>query len=311
MELRHLRYFIAVAEELHFGRAARRLNMSQPPLSKQIQELEQSVQATLLKRTHRSVSLTYAGRLFLEHARRIIEDAQELKDAAHRADQGEIGEFSIGFINSVGYSILPQIIRRFRESHPDVTLRVQELAGSYQADGLQRQRIDVGFARPRVFAPGIESEVVLVDPLVLAFPADHKNLPSRAVDLGTVRHENFINFSGTGSLGPDAPGFHEILYQLCGVAGFVPKVTHEARSIHTQLMLVRAGIGLAIVPASAMDIQPQSVRFRLLKNISLKTQIVLAWRRDNASPVLKPFIEATRWGARQTQQRRKSLFASM
>ena len=306
MDLRHLRYFVAVAEELHFGRAARRLNMSQPPLSQQIKELEEQLQASLLRRTSRSVELTFAGRVILERARRILDDVEQLKNAARRAESGQIGELAGGFINSAGYSILPPSIRHFRETHPEVVVRLWELTGFEQTEHLRSRRIDVGFVRGLPASGGIKSEVILREPFILAFPEGHPALAQSEVSLAELKDENFINFPRG-----NAPAYHEAIIRLCTTAGFVPRIAQEANTIHSAFVFVRAGIGIAILPASALQMRAQGVVFRLPTEAEPKAEMVLAWRSDNTSPVLARFVRAAREGALQYQRNQKGLIAVM
>ena len=174
MELRHLRYFVAVAAELHFGRAAQKLHISQPPLSMQIRALETELGVKLLNRTRRQVSLTLAGSAFLQDARQIIERSEQAVLSARRAERGEIGELAVGFISVADYNLLPLILREFRRQYPQVALSLKELTTDAQIDDLINNRIDVGFLLPPVMEPTIESVPVLHEPLIVALPEGHR-----------------------------------------------------------------------------------------------------------------------------------------
>lgn len=306
MDLRHLRYFVAVAEELHFGRAARRLNISQPPLSQQIKELEQELAVHLLNRTRRSVELTFAGRVFLDRARRVLRDASELKEATRRAERGEVGELSIGFVHSVGYSLLPPVVRHFREANLGVSLSLREQTATEQAEELARSRIDVGFTRPGAMANEVTSELLLREPFVLALPRAHPTAHEARPRLEHLKDEDFITYPRHR-----APGFYESIIRLCASASFVPKISQETNTIHTALGLVGAGIGIAIVPASAMEIQTREVVFRLPVETEPQAEIVMAWRRDSASPALQRFIEAARLTALRYGEAQQAVLAQM
>src|SRR3954453_15892050 len=195
MELRHLRYFVAVAEELHFGRAARRLQLAQPPLSRQIQGLEQELGVRLLERTKRHVELTPAGKVFLEHARKLLTEADHAVAAARRAARGEIGRLAIGFVGAATYSALPELLRVFHTRFPDVELVLYEMTSAHQHDALREGRIEVGFVRPAIPDDTLARRVARGEPLVAALPAGHR-LARRdePIPLSDLAGEPFILF---------------------------------------------------------------------------------------------------------------------
>jgi DNA-binding transcriptional LysR family regulator len=290
MELRHLRYFIAVAEELHFGRAAKRLNISQPPLSQQIMQLEKEIGVRLFDRIKRHVEITPAGMVFLEEARRIMVLSEEAVRRTIRADKGEIGRLAVGYIGSANYSVLPQVIREFRKRFPDVDLSLAELNTSNQIEALREGRIHVGFMRP---PRGIENEDLSVEPvfrepLMVAIPRNHHIRGETSIPLRMLAKESFImipRHRGTA--------YFDYIIALCQKEGFSPRIVLEASQFHTIIGLVAAEIGIAIVPASAQSSRFKGVVFRTLEG-GAETILNIAWTSNNLSLVLHNFIRVTR-----------------
>ncbi|HPC01952.1 MAG TPA: LysR family transcriptional regulator [Syntrophales bacterium] len=290
MELRHLSYFVAVAEELHFGRAARRLNISQPPLSQQIRQLEGELGVTLFTRTRRRVGLTAAGEVFLAEARRILAAVEEGKGRAVRADRGESGRLAVGFIGSANYSVLPRVIRSFRRAYPEVDISLAELNTAHQLEALRAGRIHVGFMRPPpgLDREGLEALAVFEEPLVAALPAAHPLSGRGPLDLALLAPEPFIMIPR--HLGP---GYFDYLISLCRQAGFSPRIALEASQFHTVIGMVAAGLGVAVVPASMRGSRFPGVTFRVIAG-GAATILEMAWLRGNPSPVLANFIAAAR-----------------
>lgn len=287
-----MRYFVAVAEELHFGRAAQRLNISQPPLSQQILNLEQDLGVLLFDRTNRRVTLTAAGRELLDRARGLLRGAEEARHAVGRAGRGEIGRLSIGFVHSAGYGVLPFLVGPFRERHPEVILTLHEMTGPDQVEALKERRIDVGIIRPPPDSSELEWETVIREPFVLAVPAKHRlgvGDGSTNVHLSEVAEEPFITFPRHRSI----PFFNQIM-TLCTQSGFTPRPAQEVNTIHTALGLVGAGIGVALVPASVQHIHAANVIFRSLDTKEPMAEIALAWRKEAIAPALQLFLEAAR-----------------
>lgn len=254
MELRHLRYFIAVAEELHFGRAAERLCISQPPLSQQIQQLERELGFALFHRTQRRVELTEAGRLFLEEARETLAHLEKAAIAGRRVARGEAGWLGIGFVGTATYEFLPRALSRFRERCPDVELALRELVSAKQAQALRDRRIHVGLARPAIQEEGIVSEVVCREPLMVALPEAHPHAASDHVPIEALAEEPFILFPRHPQ-----PSYADSVLAVCARAGFRPNVVQETAEIHTAIGLVAAGLGVTIVPASVQSAHRQGV----------------------------------------------------
>jgi DNA-binding transcriptional LysR family regulator len=281
MDLGDLRTFVAVAEELHFGRAARRLNRSQPPVSRQIQELERTLQVTLLVRTNRTVALTAAGRILLERGRHLIEAAEAVETQVRAAGTGSAGQLTVGFVHSAGYGLVPLIVRAFRRLHPNVVLSLRELIVPEQLEALRQGRITVGLLRPPVEDDELESEVVLREPFVVAVPAEHPLAGRPNAKLADFRDEPFVLFPRYR-----AAAFHDSIYALCAKSGFVPVRAQETNTIHTAVGLVGAGVGVALVPASVRRIETRDVHFIPIEYREPCAEVAIAWRRGAAERAL-------------------------
>jgi DNA-binding transcriptional LysR family regulator len=289
MELRHLYYFVAVAEELHFGRAAQRLRIAQPPLSQQIQKLEEELGVQLFRRTKRRVELTEAGQVFLQEARQALAQVEQAVTAARRAGRGEIGRLAVGFVGSASYEILPRMIRRFHECFPDVELVLREATTSQQIRALHEGRIHVGLLRPPVSGDALVIESFLVEPLIAALPETHALAGQPAVSLQELAHERYITFPR--HLGP---GLYDQIISICQQAGFSPEITQEAVQMQTILGLVATGIGVALIPASARNLRSAGVAYSELQGVQSGVEMALAWRKDDASPSLQAFLKVVR-----------------
>jgi DNA-binding transcriptional LysR family regulator len=290
MELRHLRYFIAVAEELHFGLASKRLNISQPPLSQQIMQLEKEIGVRLLSRTKRRVEVTPAGLVFLEEARKIMALSDDAVRRTIRADKGEIGRLAVGYIGSANYSLLPQVIREFRKRFQDVDLSLAELNTSNQIEALRDARIHVGFLRP---PPGIENEGLSIEsvfrePLMVAMPRNYRVNGKTSIPLRMLAKESFIMIPRQRG-----PGFFDYIIALCQKEGFSPHIVLEASQFHTIIGLVAAEIGIAIVPATMQRSRFKGVVFRTIAG-GAETVLKIAWSTSNQSLVLQNFLDVVR-----------------
>jgi len=287
MDLRHLRYFVTVAEELHFGRAAKKLHISQPPLSMQIRALENELGVTLLNRTQRHVSLTQAGAALLGEARHILARVEQAVLATKRAGRGEIGELAIGFISVADYNVLPLVLREFRRRFPLVNLSLRELTTDAQIADLLAGRIDVGFVLPPIDEPALQSVPILREPLIAALPGKHPlaREPGKLA-LEKLRDAPFILFPR-----PNAPGLYDDVVSCCKAAGFSPRVAQEAIQMQTIISLVSAELGVALIPASLTNLQRTGVTYKTLQGGSPLTEVHLAWRRGDDLPVLRVFVD--------------------
>lgn len=289
MELRHLRYFIAVAEELHFGRAAERLCIAQPPLSQQIQQLERELGFRLFDRTKRRVLLTAAGTMFLEEARESLSGLERAAQSGRRIARGETGRLAIGFVGTATYEALPALLSAFRERHPDVELVLRELVSAKQVQALRERRIHVGLARPAVPEDGLTSEPLIREPLVAAVPTDHPLAAFELVDLSSLAGEPFILFPRFPK-----PSYADFLVSVCEQAGFRPRVAQETSEIHTAVSMVAAGLGVTLVPASLRSLQRPGVVYRSFADPAPITELTLAYRSADDSPTLQAFLAAAR-----------------
>lgn len=286
VEFRHLRYFVAVAEELHFGRAAEKLHMAQPPLSQQIRQLEAELGFQLFQRTKRSVALTEAGQIFLVDAQRLLRQLEQAVVTGRQASRGEIGQLAIGFVSSAAHNVLPGILQQFRRSFPQVVLSLQELTTNQQVEWLQERRIDVGFLRPPVDDPLLTITTILREPLVVALPDTHPLAKMSTISLRSLSQESFILFPR-----PRAPELYDQIISFCQQANFSPKVAQEAIQMQTIVSLVAAEIGIAIVPASLKNLQRSGVVYKAFQESTPEAAIAIVWRRKDESPVVQRFLD--------------------
>lgn len=285
MELRHLRYFVTVAEELHFGRAAARLFIAQPPLSQQIQQLERELGVALFARTSRRVQLTPAGDAFLAEARQILTRVAAAADTAKRAARGETGWLGIGFAASATYDLLPAVLHDFRASFPEVALSLQELNAVEQAAALREKIIHVGFARPYAAQPDAVVHALQREPFLAALPDAHPLTQRDSLPLSALANEPFISFPELPK-----PSYAEVVRSACEDAGFTPRVVQEVREMQTALSLVAAGFGVALLPSSVQHLHRDSVTYRPLLEPAPRTELAVVSRRDDPSPVLQKFL---------------------
>ena len=246
MELRHLRYFLAVAEELHFRRAAERLHMSQPPLSQQIRALEDELGVQLLDRDRRGVALTPAGAAFREEAKAILDSVDHAVELTRRVAHGEVGRLRVAFVGTAMYGRLPELLRAFRAERPEVELRLRELGTAVQLEALRAGRIDVGFVRvPEAELDGIRAEVIDREDVVAVLPGGHPLASRDDLALTELRDEAFVLLARR-----QAPGLYDATVLAMAQAGGVPRVVQEVAEVQTAIGLVAAGVGLTLVPAS-------------------------------------------------------------
>jgi DNA-binding transcriptional LysR family regulator len=283
MELRHLRYFIAVSEELHFGRAATRLHMAQPPLSQQIQQLEREMGVQLFARTKRSVELTEAGRVFQREVYSLFELLGNGLLKAQAAHRGEIGSLSVGFIGSATYEVLPAVLRRFRESYPDVDLQLHEIKSEEQNRALLDRRINISLARFPKPTPGLEFETFHKERLIAALPNKHPLNCKAELGLFELAKEPFILFPHQ----PSAHARHTL--QCFANAGCSPNIVQTVGTMHTALGLVAAGVGVTVVPSSMENVARESIEFRELTEPVPWLEMVMGYRSDDHSSLLQHF----------------------
>lgn len=286
MELRQLRYFQILAEELHFGRAAKRLRMTQPPLTQQIQHLEQEMGVLLFKRTKRHVELTKAGKVFLEDITQSLTQLDQAVENARLAQQGENGKLQVGFVGSATYDILPSLIREFQNRYPNVELRLEELSTPDQIEALYLNKLDIGFIRPPAQNDAICVEVVDETPCILAIPKQHPLTKLESIPVSMLKDQPFVFVSRNVW-----PGLYDDIVSLCEKAGFTPKIKQFAREYQTVIGLVAAGIGMAVVPASLQSLSVRDVEYREFAEVQLTVKMAIAYQENNLSPEAQNFID--------------------
>jgi DNA-binding transcriptional LysR family regulator len=287
MELRHIRYFLAVAHERHFTRAAAKLGIGQPPLSLQIKDLEREVGAALFHRVAHGAELTEAGRAFLEGVREMPALAERATMAARRAARGETGSLRVGFTTSASFNAaVPSAIRAFRRAYADVYLTLEEAISTRLVTGLQDGSFDAVFLRPGT--PGTDRfqlRVLSEEPIVVALPEGHPIAARKEINLAMLKDEPFLLF-------PREVGrtMHDVIMGACKAAGFEPKVGQVAPTTVSVVNLVAAGLGVSIVPASMSKVRVKGVVYRQIAGQKLTARLALAYRRGETSPVVRNFI---------------------
>jgi len=289
MEFRHLRYFVAVAEELHFGRAAARLHLSQPPLSQQIRTLEEELGLKLFSRDRRRVELTHSGSVFLVDAKKILSQIEQASEAARRAERGQIGPLVVACGPLAVQTVLPLVLKTFRSKYPEVDLKIKESGGHDMLDILQEKHADVGILLPHFSSERLQRQTCLTLPLVAAVRKDHPLARRRRVRLKALEREPFVFFSRSR-----APGFYEHVMGICERAGFIPKIIQEGVQPLTLLALVAAGYGIALTPALPRSSPPDDIAFVPIVERWATIQLSMAWRANYSSPVLSAFLEVVR-----------------
>jgi DNA-binding transcriptional LysR family regulator len=285
IDLRLFRYFVAVAEELHFGRAAERVGIAQPPLSQQIRRLEQKLGAELFHRTKRRVELTAAGHVFLEQVRLAISQAELAISMARRAARGEVGRLAVGMISSATYEdVIPKAIRNFRERYPDAELVLRECSTAEQVELLHRREIQLGFVRLPVNDAALTIEAFKQEPLVAALPKSHALAAAPSVKVADLASEKWIMLPRDSGL-----GFYDLVLEICRKAGFIPTVAQEATQIHTMTSLVAAGLGVTLVPASVQNLRRHGVVYKPLAGRNPTAQLALAYAKSGRPPIVDAF----------------------
>lgn len=294
-ELAQLRCFTTVATELNFRRAAERLNMTQPPLSRQIQLLEHHLGVELFTRSTRSVSLTAAGRAFFIEAQNLLEQAQQAAVAARRFAQGDIGSVTISFVGSAVYEFLPKVIAEARLKQPQVKIVLAEMNTYQQHEALRARRIDLGIVRSPLLETGYATECLVREPFVLAVPAGHPLASAESVDVQDLDGQPFLMYSHSAY-----PPFNELLTGMLRSARVAPQFVQWLGSSLTILALVNAGMGLALVPRCATSVVFKHVVFREIDlGEGVQSELHLVWREDNDNPAFTMLLEGIRGAVRE------------
>lgn len=291
VELRHLRYFVTVAEELHFSRAAEKLRMAQPPLSQQIRQLERTLGVRLFERDHHTVTLTNAGQVFLKDARAILEQMERAIVRVQDAQQGLTGHLEIGFIRGTSAvdAIIPDILQTYRQRFPDVQVRLREMLPQDQVQALQERKIKVGFLARTQELPGtLAAESIQRIPFVAVFPEQHYLASQPAIALEDLANEPFIFCHRQAS-----SFLYDRIIQLCG---FSPHIIQEISDLRMLLGLVAANMGISVVPASAATLRNRGVVYRPLAGLAddIAIETIMVWRQQDSSPVVQQFLTSAR-----------------
>lgn len=286
MELRHLRYFVVLAEELHFGRAARRLSISQPPLSFNIRQLEEDLGARLFERSSKQVNLTAAGAAFLVESRQILAQAVDARTLVGRIAAGLSGRLQLGFVASMLYRGLPQQLMRFQQDNPRTELVLRELNSGEQIEALRTGRLDAGFVHAPTVPSGLEGIEYLAEPFVCCLPENHPQAGRRHANLAALASEPLVLFARDVS-----PAYYERIVALCVDAGFTPAQRHEVRHWLTVVALVAAGMGVALVPASLAHAGMAGVRYLPLRNRAILSVTRMLWAPRRMTPVLRALLD--------------------
>lgn len=283
METRHLKYFIAVAEERHFGRAAVRLHMAQPPLSQQIRQLEEQLGTQLLVRTTRKVDLTPAGQLLLDRGRQLLQELEVLESDVKQVGAGATGVLRVGFTGTATYRLMPAVVQAARRTLPGLRITVQgEMLTPQMEAALEEGRLDVAVLRPPVRSGDIALKLLEQDQLVAALPADSLLAGQGPLELADLSSHDFIGY-------PASSAVSSIVIDACRQAGFQPRLVQEAKETSTLLSLVAAGMGIALVPMTSRMFSFQGVVFRALRNPP-PVDLAVAWNRTSESPLLESFL---------------------
>ncbi len=287
VDLRLLRQFVAVAEELHFHRAAARLHMSQPPLTAAIRRLEEEVGSELILRGNRTLGLTASGAVLLSEARLLLQQADRALLATQDAAAGRTGSIRLGYVGSALYGRLPEVIRNFRLANADVRLELIEATSARQIQMLREKRLDVGVVIPPVFdAEDLQLQPFDTDRLAIALPRAHRLAQGDAVTIAELADEPFVLWPAR-----EGRGFHSQVVRLCAAAGFTPRVVQEAHGMHAVLSLVAVEAGISVVPASMVGFRSEEVAYRHLQGDEAGFELHLCVRSDESLPAVKLFLD--------------------
>jgi DNA-binding transcriptional LysR family regulator len=286
-ELRQLEYFVILAEELHFGRAAERIAIAQPALSQQIKVLEESLGTELFSRDKRKVKLTQVGQLFLPQARRVLEQAHQAEQVVRHLAEGVTGQLTIALSSLTLYTQLPSLIKTFQQNCPGIDVTVKELCTEEQLVAFKHNQIGVGFLHPPVYAPDLTSKVIYREPFVLALPENHRLADCQDLSLADLANENFIMFSRE-----EGPFLYDRMLGACSDAGFSPKIVQKTAGMHAMLGLVASGIGLAFVVESFQNLKRPGVVFQFVKNLDIYLETALVWSSNSSNPAVNAFLNS-------------------
>ncbi len=285
MELRLLNYFVTLAEELHFGRAAQRLCISQPPLSVAIRQLEEELQAQLFERNSKGVRLTAAGDHLLGKARQLLQLSQNAAQETRDVARGTVGHLRLGFVGSSLYRGLPQALESMQKSHPRVRVDMLEANSAEQIQGLLQMRLDLALVHSIQPPEGVSSQLIVDEPFMVCLPDHHPLRTHKTIDLSDLRDDRLILFSNLVS-----PTYHQRIYEMCLACGFAPDVRHEVRHWLSVISLVSLGQGVALVPAALERVGLPRLTFRPLRGAHPRSEMLAMWRRSPANPLVQALL---------------------
>ncbi|TJZ63510.1 LysR family transcriptional regulator [Sphingobacterium olei] len=281
MEIRHIRYFKAVADELHFGKAAKKLFISQPPLTRQIKELEEELGVLLLRRNNKRVALTDAGAYFLRECDRLLEQLERTKQQVIQVHHAETGNFRLGYISSTPKSVLAEVLQKIKKSFPYLQVQLYEMPSHMQRLALETGKLDLGILRAPIFSERLKVEKLFDDTFILALPQDYPLIN----EFSQLGHETFISYNNDY-----APNYHLSFLETCNRLGFTPNIAHECNTIQSILDLVHYRTGIAIVPKSVQaGYSHLAIKFVDLASLGTNTQIIMAWDHQNQNVALDDF----------------------
>ena len=287
IELRHLRYFQVLAEELNFRKASERLYIAQPGLSRQIKQLEEILGSQLLLRTKRSVKLTPAGVYFKDEVDRLLNQLEQIKKQVKLIHSGDYGEIRIGFVGSAIHHVLPRLITRINKEYPNIHTSLDELANHAQISMIENDSLDLGFVRISSIPGNLESRIVHEDSFSIVLPEQHEMTAKQFKNMGQLKEEKFILFSSEYS-----SEYYDKVVSICRDQGFEPTVSHKSIHAFTIFKLVENGLGIAIVPTSLIDGYELKIKSIPLTKIPQRTQLSAIWKKSNKSSLLNKALES-------------------
>jgi DNA-binding transcriptional LysR family regulator len=287
MDLRNLNYFQVLAEELHFGRAAERLNISQPPLSRTIKQLEDDFGVLLFERTKRKVLLTSAGEELLVQTKQMISQMASIKKRLRIVGKGESGNLRIGYVGAVMHSSLPSLLNIFHENHPEIDLNFEEQPNINLMQSLNNGTMDAAFVRTWLNPKNLEEKIILTESLAAVLPAKHNLSNQKLIEIKDLENENFISFARDCG-----PTIFDGFLELCSASGFVPKIVHQATQLNSILRLVESGFGVSLLPVSIAENNNLNLKFIPLKKKIENIPLIMLYRKENANPSLMHLLDS-------------------
>jgi DNA-binding transcriptional LysR family regulator len=299
MEYRQLKFFVAVAEELHFTRASARLRIAQPHLSQEIRRLEREIGADLFARTKRSVALTPAGHMFLRHVRALLDSTVDAVHATQRASRGEIGRIKLGFVSAASFGVIPDAMVRFRSAYPDVEVLLNELNSDEGLEGVRSGQLDLCLLHPpRTVDPAINIETVWLEPLVVVLPPKHHLADLQRIGLKRLKSEPWVLVRReVGSR------IHDEVIAACAAAGFEPRVVQRTTRMTTSISMVASGIGVALLPITGARLGIGGAIYRHLRPPRISVPVAFAWRQNQADPLWTNLMAIIRDSASRRDRR--------